>query len=472
MSEGIVLLVAAAALAAASLTWLALRPGRVAREARLRTLEAQLAEERQAAEALRGALREAEGARAAAEERAARVPELEARLQAREKELAELRERHAQLMERVHHVERSAQEKLALLEEARARLAEAFQALSAEALRHNNQAFLELARQSLARFHEAAKGELEARRQAVEALARPIRESLEKVDARIRELEQARAGAYAALSEQVRGLLEVQRELRGETARLVKALRQPHVRGRWGELQLRRVVDMAGMAEHCDFQEQVSAADGEGGRLRPDLVVHLPGGKRIVVDAKAPVDAYMAAVEAPTEEERRRLLERHAKQLRQHIDQLGRKQYFAQFQPSPEFVVLFVPGEAFFSAALAVDPELIEYGTRRQVIPASPTTLIALLKAAAYGWRQEAVARNAAEVARQGRELYQRLGKLGEHWVQVGRRLEQAVQAYNRSVGTLEGRVLPAARRFETLQAAPPEGGGGTEAAGSVQGPP
>jgi DNA recombination protein RmuC len=261
--------------------------------------------------------------------------------------------------------------------------------------------------------------------------------------------------AYTALDEQLRALVDVHLpRLHSETASLVKALRQPTARGRWGELQLRRAVEMAGMQPHCDFAEQTTV-DTEAGRLRPDVIVALPGGRSLVIDAKAPVDAYLNTIEATGEEARRRFLAQHAAQVRGHMAQLGRKMYFEQFQHTPDFVIMFIPEEAFFSAALEADPGLIGHGVAQRVIPASPTTLIAL-KAVAYGWQQEEVARHAREVTALGNELYKRIADMARHWADMGKRLGQAVEFYNRSVGTLEGRVLVSARRFADLHAAPP----------------
>jgi DNA recombination protein RmuC len=342
------------------------------------------------------------------------------------------------------------QEKLQLFSAARAELENSFKALANSALESSNANFLELAKATLEKYQAQAKGELEAREKAVETLVKPIADSLKQVDEQVRELEKTRAQAYGALTSQVASLLDTQRALQAETGNLVKALREPQARGRWGELQLRRVLELAGMLEHCDFLEQETIV-GDERRSRPDVVVQLPGDKQIIVDAKAPILAYLAAVEAPDEATRVARLADHAQQVRHHIDNLGGRAYWAQLPCTPEFVVLFLPGEVFFRAAMDCDGGLIDYGVSRKVIVASPTTLIALLKAVAYGWNQKNLADSARLISQAGRDLYKRLSTMAGHVQEVGKKLGGAVTAYNEMLGSMERRVFPAARKFPEL---------------------
>jgi DNA recombination protein RmuC len=368
------------------------------------------------------------------------------------------REQLAETKARADEQARAAAEKLDLATSAKSELANAFKALSAEALSTSNRSFLQLATASLEKFQERAHGDLEAREKAVDALVQPIRESLSKVDGKLGEMERLREHAYSALNEQLRSLVETQiPHLRSETSNLVKALRQPTVRGRWGEMQLRRVVEMAGMLEHCDFLEQPSAS-GEDGRLRPDLIVKLPGGKQLVIDAKTPLTAYLEAAEAVGDEERAAHLKRHAQLVRSHMTALGRKAYWDSFSPTPELVIMFLPGDNLYAAALQSDPSLIELGANERVLLAAPITLIALLRTLAMGWREEALAINAQEVADLGRQLFDRIKSLAGHWSEMGDKLEKTVAAYNKSVGTLETRVLVTARKFVDLKAASDDG--------------
>lgn len=329
-------------------------------------------------------------------------------------------------------------------------LQQTFASLSTQALRENNSAFLQLAQESLRQLQLQGKHELEQKEKAVENLVQPIREALEKAETQIRRMEQERQQAYGSLTKHLETLAQTQQLLHGETRNLVQALRRPEVRGQWGELTLRRLVELAGMVEHCDFYEQLDL-DTDEGRRRPDMVVRMPDGREIIVDVKTPLDAYLNAVEAPDDETRRRHLEHHARKVRERVRELAAKAYWSQFPRAPDFVLLFIPGEQFLAAALDLDRALLEDALRQRIILTTPTSFVALLRAVAYGWRQEQLAANAERIREVGEEMYHRLAVFAEHLARVGRGLDSAVENYNRAVGSFESKVVPGARRFTEL---------------------
>jgi DNA recombination protein RmuC len=415
----VVLLAAISFLVGAVLAWLLFRSKTAALQERKNALEQELAAARTAGE------RQAE-------------------------EIRNLTEARAALDATLASERRNTEEKLKLLQDASEQLKIQFKSLAAAALDSNNANFLQLAKSVLQNYQTQAAGELAQKELAVKTLVEPIAQSLAGMNQQIQALEQARSQAYGALNSQVASLLDTQKALQAETGNLVKALREPQARGRWGELQLHRVLELAGMLEYCDFKEQLSFNDEER-RFRPDVIVDLPGGKQIVVDAKVPLTAYLAALEAPDELTRNLLLGDHARQVRQHIDSLASKAYWAHLPCTPEFVVLFLPGEVFFRAAMDADFELIEYGVSQKVIVASPTTLIALLKAVAYGWNQKNLAESARHISEAGRTLYERLCTMTGYLEDLGKKLGGAVKSYNEMLASVERRVLPIARKFPEL---------------------
>jgi len=392
-------------------------------------------------------------------ELAVRIEERDARLQKASDELSRIERREAELqvalraesarcagLEASLQAERrAAEEKTRAFEESSARFQESFKSLSVDALRSNREEFLRVAQLSMEKFQEAARGDLDQRHKAIAELVAPVRESLDKVDGKVQELEKSRAGAYAALWQQVKSLHD-------ETGRLATALRAPAHRGRWAEIHLRRVVELTGLSEHCDFFEQVTVT-ADGSALRPDMVIRLPAGRTVLVDAKAPLGAYLEAAQAGDEPTRVARLRDHAAQVRQHVVNLARKSYWERFEDSAEFIVMYLPNDALFAAAQDQDGELLEWALSQRVVLATPATLFALLLTVAHGWKQDKIELNAREIANLGRELHKRVSDAAGHLGRLGRHIDGTVRAYNDTVGSLERRVLPAARRFEDLQA-------------------
>ncbi len=413
---------------------------------RLAALKARLREvERQArgADELRAKL-------SAAEVRAERVPQLEARLQELNESLGrEIRAREAREGE-IRALKEAHEARLEELRGARKELEDRFAALASGVLDKSTENFLKLASERFRNHEQLARDELEKRKSAIESLVKPLSERLQEFDEKIKDIEQTRNEAYGAIREQVKALAEGQTTLNRETRKLVQALRAPKTRGRWGEMQLRQVFEMAGMAEHVDYTLEHHLETDNGPR-RPDAIVRIPGGKSIVVDAKTPLEAYLDALDAETPEQQQAHLKRHAMQVREHVKLLASKNYQGAIAETPDFVVMFIPGETFVGAAVEADPGLIEYAFERKVLIATPTTLMALVKAIAYGWQQEKMARNAREVQRIAKELHDRLSTFSDHLGRIGRALGASVEAYNRAVGSLESRVLPSARKFENM---------------------
>ena len=396
--------------------------------------------------------RAAEGARLAAA--AERVPRLEDENVGLQERIREVDRRNAALEAARDEERKSHEARVAELTRMGAELEKKFAGLASEVLGKNSESFLKLVSERFEKHSESAREDLEKRRTAIETLVKPLGENLTKFERKVGEIEKAREGAYEAIAAQVKNLAEGQTGLRTETSRLVQALRRPETRGRWGEYQLRNVLEMAGMTKHVDFVEQPTIA-GDEGRLRPDVIIRVPGGTSIIVDAKTPLDAYLSAVEAPDEATREQRIADHARQVRDHVRALASREYWKALPETPDFVVMFVPGESFFAAAIESDPALLESAWRERVLISTPTTLIALVKTIAFGWQQERLAENAQAVAAQGRDLYERIKTFGGHMGAVGKALQQTVERYNKGVGSLESRVLPAARRFEDLDVVP-----------------
>lgn len=368
----------------------------------------------------------------------------------RQRQIHTLREQNSALAATLESERTHAKEKLDSLEQARQQLSQTFAALSSQALKHNSDEFLKLAQENLKQMHIKAQAELTQKEKSFENLVKPIKEALDKTEKQIREMEQARKEAYGSLHKHLETMTQTQQVLQMETRNLVQALRRPEVRGQWGEMTLKRLVELAGMVEHCDFYTQETTHTEEG-NLRPDMVIRMPDKREIVVDVKTPLDAYLSAVDAPDEAQRKSALERHTRFVRERVRALSSKSYWSQFKHSPDFVVMFIPGEQFLTAALDMDRDLLEDALRQKVILATPTSFVALLRAVGYGWRQQALAENAEKIRVVGEDLYKRLATFTEHLSRVGRHLDSTMDHYNKAVGSLERQVLPGARRFTEM---------------------
>lgn len=387
----------------------------------------------------------------------ARIEELRQQVQQRDSDINQVRgeldiERQSKVeaLTRLDESQKNLEEQKLLLEAMKTEMTDTFNALSSAALKSSSEDFLRLASEHLGKVVADTKGKLGEHQAAMDGMIKPLSETLKRYEEQIRAIEESRHKAYGSLEEQLRSLALTHEHLQRETSNLVSALRKPQVRGRWGEMQLRRVAELSGMSMHCDFTEQQSV-DTEKGRIRPDMLVHLPMDREIVVDSKVSLEAYLDAIAASTEDERKSKMEKHAQQVRAHMNKLASKEYWSQFKQSPEFVVLFIPGESFLSSALDMDNTIIEDGIQKRVIIATPTTFIALLRAIAYGWRQEQLTKNAQEISELGRQLYERMNTLVQHFANVGSALKKAMDSYNKAVGSMESRVLPSVRKFKEL---------------------
>ncbi|MGD8592801.1 MAG: DNA recombination protein RmuC [Gammaproteobacteria bacterium] len=367
-----------------------------------------------------------------------------------QKRIAGLQDQNTALQVTLEMERKAAQEKQTATDAARTQLSETFSALSSQALKHNTEEFLKLAQENLKQYQLKAHSELSEKEKAIENLVKPIKDTLEKTEKQIRLMEHERKEAYGALTQHLHSMAQTQQALQGETRNLVKALSRPEVRGQWGELTLRRLAELAGMVEHCDFFEQ-EHTQTETGAQRPDMIVRMPGSREIVVDVKTPLDAYLRAIEAVDDETKTRELEKHTKNIRERIRELATKAYWNQFKHSPEFVVLFIPGDQFLSSALDQDHNLLENAMQQKIILATPTSLVALLRAIAYGWRQEALTENAEQIRQIGDELYGRLSTFAEHLNKLGRSLAGSVQHFNKAVGSFDSRILPSAKKFSEM---------------------